>query len=226
MPTSDPPSNFDAIVERYRTAFDEHGMSTQSLLYRPGREELRYGALTADIAPDRRSTVLDFGCGLAHLRDHLAEHVGDVVYTGVDVVPEFIDAASSRLPDDTFQLITSVDDLDGRWDHVVASGTFNLRYEQDDDANFAYLTSMLTGLFERTDVTLSCDFLTSHVDFRHDGAHHQPIGQLTDFVATHLSRRFRIDHTYLPYEYALTVYADDERVPDDAALYQHPVRQR
>lgn len=201
-------------------------MSAHSLLYRPGRQELRYAALTSSIDAEVPCTLLDFGCGLAHLRDHLYERGGNVTYTGVDVVPEFVVAAADRHPDDQFHLISSVDDLDGRWDHVVASGTFNLRYEPDDRANFAYLASVLTGLFERTEVALSCDFLSTHVDFRHDGAHHQPLGELTDFVTAELSRRFRIDQTYLPYEFALTVFSDDVRSDEDAGLYLRSGNQR
>ena len=225
MSATDPPSQLGSIVATYRAAYAEHGDSPRSLLYRDGRRELRYDALTSGLPVDRRCSVLDFGCGLAHLRDYLASHPAPVDYTGADVVPEFVAAAAERHPADEFRLITTVDDLDGRWDHVIVSGTFNLRYEADERANFDYLATVLTALFARATVSMSCDFMTEHVDFRHAEAHHQSIGELTAFVTTRLTRRFRIDQSYLPYEFALTAYVDDERA-DAAALYRRPVPSR
>lgn len=70
-------------------------------------------------------SVLDFGCGIGDILNFFKRKgikIGD--YKGVDINPEFISIAKETYPDSDFQLIKKVDEIQGKYDVVCASGVF------------------------------------------------------------------------------------------------------
>ena len=70
-------------------------------------------------------SVLDFGCGIGDILDFFKKkgiNIGN--YKGVDINPEFISLAKETYPNDEFQLIKNVEEIDGKYDVVCASGVF------------------------------------------------------------------------------------------------------
>lgn len=172
-----------------------------------GRQDLRYAALTAAIrAPG--FALLDYGCGLAHLRAFLDRRFKEFHYTGADLVPEFIADSAKAHPDGKFQLIKGHADITGSFDYVVLSGVFNILYAPDSARHLELALETLEHLFQRTRIALACDFLSDQVDFQQPGAFHMSQALLMENVRKRLSRRYVLDHSYLPYEYALTVFKD------------------
>jgi SAM-dependent methyltransferase len=195
------------VVRLYEDAFREHGDSPRAVLWPRGRQELRFEALTKHIRLDGGFSVLDYGCGLAHLKPFLDRRYRNVNYTGADAVPAFVDACSKKCAA-SFVCAESPSDVPGRFDYVVSSGVFNILYEPDESAHRDRVFRMLGQLFEKAEICLAVDFMTDAVDFRQSQAYHQSPSDLLRFASENLSRRLVIDQSYLPYEYALTVWKD------------------
>lgn len=197
----------NSVAEKYRQAFRRHGRSSAAVLCPKGRHELRFAALTApfDLVGKR---VLDFGCGLGHLCTYLTENNISCDYLGVDIVEEFIESNVRNFPDRRFAHISGISDIEQSFDLVMASGVFNLRYLANKTANFNYVQERVRELFGLAEEGLSIDFMTSHVDFVQPDAFHFDPSDCATFVAKALSRRFVINHQYLPFEFCVSVFRD------------------
>lgn len=206
------------VVRLYEDAFREHGDCSRAVLWPKGRQEVRFEALTRHIRHDGGFSVLDYGCGLAHLKPFLDSRYRDVSYTGVDAVQPFVDACSKKYGG-TFVHAESPSDVTGRFDYVVSSGVFNILYEADEVAHRDHVCRMLVQLFEKADTYLAVDFMTDAVDYRQPQAYHQNPADLLRFASAHLSRRLMIDQSYLPYEFALIAWKD-ARVRRPDAVYE------
>ena len=94
--------------------------------------EQRYALMLGVIRElDERVTLLDFGCGLAHLLDHLDREpkYRHVQYTGLDLSPKYMQAAKARRPDGSFILLDVLESDESlpSFDYVIMNGVFNFR---------------------------------------------------------------------------------------------------
>lgn len=203
-------SSFDAIKAMYAREFRAHGDSPASLLTPKGRQALRFRA--ADEFAARPGTrVLDYGCGLGYLYQHLLERGFRPDYTGVDLLPEFVEACRKKFPGPgaRFEVIApSAPPPGDAYDVVFLSGVFNIKLNGDADASRAYTFARLRELFALTRGVLVCDFLSGFVDFQQPDSMHFSAGEIAAFCAQELSRRFVIRHDLLPYEFTLIVHRD------------------
>ena len=216
MSPDDPPLHvFDDVRAQYRAQFDQHGDSPAGVFWPKGRQELRWNALLAAVT-EREFDLLDYGCGLGHLRAWLAEHHPGARYTGADILDAYVEHARNVAPDAAISLVRSPADLDGSFDYTVLSGVFNIRYCDSEAQHEAIVFDTLEQLFARTRRALAVNFQTPFVDFTQPGSHHQDVARLLSFTTERLSRRFAVDHATMPYEYTLTVWKDDRiRRPDN-----------
>lgn len=206
------PQAFERVVEEFRRAFHEHGDSPAAIFDPKGRQKVRYRALTGHLRGERFS-VLDFGCGLAHLYPYLAARFPNCRYTGVDLVPEFIEHGRRAYPNAGFHLIKSVDDLRDTYDHIVLSTVFNFRYVESLEENRAIVRDTLRRLFAKARVSLAVDFMTDYVDFQQQGAYHENADEIRRFAERELTRRLILDQSYAPYEFSLILFKDATIVP-------------
>lgn len=207
---------FDRIRAMYESSFRLHGDSPGALMTPKGRNDLRFRAISPFVG--RPSTrVLDYGCGLGYLWDFLQRSGSDVDYTGMDMLPEFVEACRAKHAGRArFEQLDVHAPIQGSYDVVFASGVFNLRSHDDEAASRAYAMDRLEQLFHATQDVLVCDFLSSYVDFQQADAQHFSPGAIADFCASRLSRRFILRHDLLPYEFTLVAWRDSAiRRPDN-----------
>jgi trans-aconitate methyltransferase len=194
------------MVQLYENAFRVHGDSPKAVLWPKGRQEERFSALTKHIHLKGGFSILDYGCGLAHLKPFLDNRYNSVEYAGVDSVPAFVNAASAKYSGVEIFQLSSPEQLQRNYDFVVASGVFNICYLPDMEANQAMVFKMLQQLFSRANIYLSVNFMTNAVDYQQEGAYHQNASTLYEFVCENLSRRLVLDQSYMPYEYTVTMW--------------------
>ena len=91
-------------------------------------------------------SLLDLGCGLAHMLDYIRSHQewDRIRYTGLDLSRRYIEAARERHPDAD---LIEVDILDRDaalpdYDYVVMNGVFNYRGELSRERMLAYWKRM------------------------------------------------------------------------------------
>jgi SAM-dependent methyltransferase len=192
-------------VRLYQEAFARHGDSPAAVLWPRGRQRLRFDALTRHFQ-DSDFSVLDYGCGLAHLKDHLDERCSAYRYVGADVVPEFVQAVKGKHPEAVVHLVSSHADVIERVDHVVISGAFNIVDGDSAEAYLVYVQNALEHLFSLCRISLSVNFMTDKVDFVQSGAHHVNVEAMYKFVRDRLSPRLLLDQSYMPYEFSLVAF--------------------
>lgn len=198
----------DEIIKQYKESFAKHGNSPNAVFWPKGRQDERFTALTRFISKDK-FCILDFGCGLAHLRIYLEKNYPNKFeYTGADIVDDFIRENRKNFSNDKFILINTASDINEHYDHIVSSGAFNMLYVNDVQEHKKRVFGILTELFSKTNVSLSVNFMTDAVDFIQTGAYHQNIKELYDFVFADLTKRIVIDQSYMPYEFTITLFKD------------------
>ncbi len=110
---------FDSLVAR-------HGSTLGALDYGgPESQRARFEVLAAAFDVTGAS-VLDVGCGLAHLADFLEERYEGVRYQGIDVSPAMVEQARRRRPDLRLECGNIHDSVPGEFDVVYANGIFYL----------------------------------------------------------------------------------------------------
>ena len=196
-------------VRRYENRLNEFGYSPETLGWgRHGRQRIRFAVLAELALQMPASSVLDVGCGFADLHDFLTERGWRGNYTGIDIVPRLLAEARRRHPhlDLKEADITNPANSLPVCDFVIASGIFNATLATGD--NEAHIQTALQSMFRLARVAVAVDFLSSHVDFqKSESWHTDPAQALT--LAKKISRRFRLRHDYMPYEFALFLFADD-----------------
>jgi len=198
----------DHIKEMYEDSFSKHGDSPAGVLWPKGRQDIRFRALTKCIDKKSEFTVLDYGCGLAHMKEYLNNYFLNVSYTGADMLKKFLDISKSKYPESNFYHVQMPDELDQSYDYVLSSGTFNILYTSDQKKNRDFIFKILEQLYRKTNIYLSVNFMTDNVDFKEEKTYHQNVTEIYDFFVENLSRRLILDQSYMPYEFTLTAWKD------------------
>lgn len=166
-------ANIHELRRQYQTMFEEHGRATglasvRSLGYTDSESYLhRVNAFQAwdmnkpfrvEHATQRYTSCLDVGCGFGDWSDEVV----DLTYTGIDLVPEFIDVAKARhdarscrfIEGDFLSHITATYGL-GTYDLVVAMGTTFMMAPTD-------VYRLITKMWDHTNLCLVFDLPAKH----------------------------------------------------------------
>ncbi len=207
------PVDRNEYVARYERRLQEHGYSPQALGWgEQGRQDVRFAVLAQHALRRPGSSVLDVGCGFADLYGFLRARGWQGRYTGIDLVPGLLDVARMRHPDIELQEL-DLHDAPARLaphDFVLASGIFNAVLKGE--SNHDHIRASLSTMLELATVAACADFLSTYVDFEHDGAWHTDPGWAITTGRT-LTRRLTLVGDYMPYEFALFLYRDDSISP-------------
>ncbi len=190
----------------YVEQFRQSGYSPASLGCPKGRQDIRFEALTSNI---KSGTLLDYGCGFGDLSKFLEKNKISIDYTGCDVVPEFIETAKNENQGSFFLMDTISDKIDNTYDYIICSGVFNFMYSKEIKEHEKVVFERIKTLFNSCDKILSIDFQSPYVDFIQQDSFHQDICSLTSFISKNITRKFLVDHSYLPYEFCIHIYKND-----------------
>jgi SAM-dependent methyltransferase len=207
----------EVTPQRYLTTANEanlgrHGDSHLSVGYAsPAEATERYAImLGATREKEEAVSLLDLGCGLAHMLDYIRSDPqwDRIRYTGADLSSRFIEAARERHPDAD---LIELDILDRNaalpdYDYVVISGLFNYRGELSRGRMLAYWKRMTSTAFRHCRRGIVFNVMSKLVDWERDDLFHLPFNTMSRFVAEELSRHFVIRHDYDAYEYTVYVY--------------------
>lgn len=197
------------IRNRYNERLREFGPGIKALA--SGTEErrsIRFDVLT-EIGIRDGCSVLDVGCGLADFYTHLLKKGVDVRYTGIDIVPELIEAGQGKYPGLDLQVrdLQEMPFPEASFDYVVCSQVFNLRLP--DNRNEVLVRDMMRRMFITASAGVAVDFLTSYVDFKQEQLHYyQPETQFS--CAKQITRRVMLRHDYPLFEFCLYLYPNFE----------------
>ena len=169
-----------------------------------------YAVMAGLMRPTPESvTLVDLGCGLAHLLDYINAHgPHNVRYIGMDLSEKYLAIARRKHPGHTF-LQADVRQNPGslpRADYIVMNGLFNYRGPFSFTEMRAYFLDMIAIAFARCERGIAFNVMSKLVDWERDDLFHLPFDDLAHVVSEHLSRHFVVHHDYGMYEYTTYVY--------------------
>ena len=177
----------------------------------PAEAEQRYALMLGVIREtDEPIELLDFGCGVGHLLDHLdaSPTHRHVRYTGLDLSARYLAAARSRHPQATFVQMDVLDSDEhlAMFDYVVMNGVFNFRGAVAEPAMRDYWQRLTSVVFRHCRRGVAFNVMSQLVDWQRDELFHLPFDAMADFVGRSLSPHFVVRHDYGAREYTTFVY--------------------
>lgn len=205
-------ANYRSIIEHYEACLREHGDNHRGVDW-PSESDAkkRYDVMLDVISEsdDRPVSLLDFGCGTAHLYEHmLAKSVRGVVYTGLDISSKFVEHAKQKYPENNY-FITNLLESDADlpvFDYVVMNGVFTEKCDLSYEQMLDYFQKMLRLIFPHARKGIAFNVMSKQVDWQRDDLFHLPMDTLGNFLAEELTRNFVIRSDYGLYDYTVYVY--------------------
>ena len=203
--------NYNKIVDHYESCLETHGDNHLGVDW-PKSEDVdtRYKIMVDIIKlnEDSQVTLLDFGCGTAHLLEFINKNkIIGIEYSGLDISQKFIDVAKTKFPDNLFYCIDFFDSNDKvkNFDYIVMNGVFTEKREFSFDEMWDYFTKLITMVFEKCNKGFAFNVMSKNVDWERDDLFHVSLDLISRFLCKNLSRDFIIRNDYGLYEYTIYV---------------------
>jgi SAM-dependent methyltransferase len=173
--------------------------------------DVRYKVMLELMEGREPSTLLDFGCGAAHLYEYMvAQGIDWVRYSGLDLSPKYLNLCRTKHPHLTFYG-DDVLDPSARvpmHDYVVMNGVFNYKGDFSFDEMWSYCQRLLIKVSSLAAKGFAFNVVSKHVDWERDDLFHLPFDLLAEFLYKNVSRQFTFRHDYGLFEYTTYVCLD------------------
>lgn len=160
-------------------------------------------------------TVHEVGCGLAHFHDYLVKAECNAIYSGSDIVPEFLDCCREKYPELVFYTQNISNDYDKindgmKWkDYYCLSGTFNSKGDILTKNWEAFINKSIKNMFRMANKGICFNFLTKYAEFFDEKLYYADPKEIMDWSIKNLSRFVAISQDTPLYEFIVYVYKDD-----------------
>jgi len=191
--------------EGYQKKFAKYGLDPRSVQWKSlGASHQRFRQFWSEIDFNNKS-VLDIGCGFGELARFLLKRYENVDYTGVDIVPEFVQVAKKKYPSSTF-LVRDVlnDPLEDKFEVVVASGVINSNVEN----NLEYRKESIKTMFGMASRVFAFNMLGGHPQPetpKDSNVWYADSVEILEYCLT-LTRRVILRHHYNPKDFTIFMY--------------------
>lgn len=194
------------IKSHYKLLLAQHGDSPQATQYSDAEtQELRFKYLL-EIGDISNKTILDFGCGTAHLATFLRSKGVDFDYIGVDIVPEFIEISKKKFPEFRFGFYENFSDV--AVDYIFISGVFNNLVED----NRRFYQETIAKLFKTVNIGMAFNMMSSYVDYFDEGLFYEKPETVFSFIKREvtplvtLRNDYRIKDSIPPFDFTMYLY--------------------
>lgn len=207
-------NGYTKIVEHYEECLKKYGDTHLGVDW-PKLEDVdkRYQVMVDIIRVnsdfDNKVSLLDFGCGTAHLFDFLdRKNYNNIDYKGLDISQKFIDRAKLKYPNKIFYCIDILDSNKNipNFDYIVMNGIFTEKRELSFDEMWDYFTKLISVIYNKTKKGFAFNVMSKTVDWERDDLFHLSLDKLSDFLSKNLTRNFIIRNDYGLYEYTVYVF--------------------
>ena len=202
------------ITDLYTENLSEHGDRSKAVGWStPESQELRFEKLTEVISEkDKPLTINDYGCGYGAHLDYLLSHGFNVkTYNGYDLSEEMLSKAGKRLEDFKGELnLLQASEITTSADYTFVSGTFNVRFESNDQEWMEFIKQKLTMIDASSAKGFSFNLLSKYVDWEESHLFYGDPCFWFDFVRSNLARRISLLHDYPLYEWTIVARAKIE----------------
>ena len=204
---------FNNIVEHYEACMTRHGGGARAVDWKSEADaSIRYDIMLDLVRPSGHPiTLLDFGCGLGHFKDHLIKRdANQIAYVGLDVSPQFAAAARLRHPEATIHCCDILTDRSSlpQFDYVVMNGIFTRRHDLSQEAMTSYMHDLVWCAFDLARIGLAFNVMSEVVDWEVELLFHAKMSDVAQFVGNRLSKHFILRNDYNLHETTCYVYRE------------------
>ncbi|MCX5495678.1 class I SAM-dependent methyltransferase [Kaistia dalseonensis] len=204
----------EGVLQTYQSLYSQHGDDPASLGVRATSQPVRFQAVTAALGSQWPDTIVDLGCGFGDLLSHLRGVGWKGHYTGVDFMTEFVDIARQRFEEDPAAdfLVgdaTLIELPPKSFDVCISLGLCN---HQRGAGTISFIEALIGHAASLVRQSIFVDFLSATSNRRRDDLYFMDAGKAIQIGLQH-SNRVKLDHTYMPFEFLLTIRLDDQIQP-------------
>ncbi len=203
---------YTQLIAHYEACLAQHGDTHRGVDWPNSQDTAtRYQVMLDVIRPAAQQlSVLDFGCGAAHLYEYIQQqNLTNIDYAGLDLSPQFVALARAKFPSLPFYptdiLTENADDLPS-FDYIILNGVLTEKRDMSFEEMWAYAAQLLHAVFARARIGIAFNVMSKQVDWEREDLFHVPLDLLANFLTRELSRHFVIRNDYGLYEYTTYVY--------------------
>ena len=160
----------------------------------------------------RPVSILDLGCGVGLLIDHLRMRgaLDAYQYWGVDISAKMVAAARERHPLHRFEVrdILLQPLPPKRVDYVIMNGVLTEKVTLSQEKMEDYARTLIKGAYDACLRGIAFNVMSYHVDWYREDLFHWPLDRAVAFLAAECSRHIIIRMDYGLYEYTAYVYRE------------------
>jgi SAM-dependent methyltransferase len=205
--------NYLSIVSHYEDCLDRYGDSHLGVDWPDASDVVkRYDVMLEVIRSESRPlkvSLLDFGCGAAHLNEYIVEQKFDhIEYAGLDLSEKFVRLSQTKFPTNKFFCLDLLDQDASLpdFDYILMNGVFTEKRELSFDEMLSYFTQLVPRVFAHARIGISFNVMSKQVDWEREDLFHLPFDTLAQFLTKELTRNFVFRNDYGLYEYTTYVY--------------------
>ena len=192
----------------YKQKFKEFGVSPLSLQWKSkGAAHQRFRQFWAEIDFDNKS-VLDVGCGFGELGKFLTKRYKNVIYKGVDIMPEFIENGKKIYPSLKLEVVDYFNHPKGEmYDTIICSGALNSNFKTEKENRF-FRENAIKTMFDHTTNVLAFNMLGSHPALKNNkenNIYYSDSLEILKYCMT-LTRRVILRQNYHPTDFTIFMY--------------------
>ncbi len=168
-------------------------------------------------------SIHEIGCGLAHLKEFLDKWGYNCIYSGSDIILEFIEHNKKKYPQCHFSIqniavdYEQIDDAIKDKDYYCLSGTFHTKEDNSIQDWKSFVFKSIDNMFKMAKKGISFNFLTIYSEFYDKKLYYADPKEIMDYCLKNLSRFISIEHDVPLYEFFVYVYKGEyikEKFPD------------
>ena len=199
------------IISHYESCLDRHGDTHRGVDWPRQEDALKRYRVMLDLVlgSEERVSILDFGCGAAHLYEYiLARGITRFDYSGLDISEKFVRLCREKHPNTPFFCadILAEKAVVPKADYIVMNGVFTEKRSMTHLEMSGYFQAVLKKIFWLARKGVAFNVMSKQVEWERDDLFHLPIDEMAFFVSQHLSRNFVVRNDYGLYEYTVYLY--------------------
>lgn len=147
----------------YKQKFKKFGVDPRSLQWKSkGAAHQRFRQFWAEIDFDDKK-VLDVGCGFGEMGNFLTKRYKNVIYKGVDIMPEFIENGKKIYPSLNLETADYFSrPLPESYETIICSGALNSNFGTEEE-NLKFRKNAIKTMFDHTTNVLAFNMLGGHL---------------------------------------------------------------
>ena len=204
------PSQKRKTIKFYSELLKKYGYDPRSLGWgsRKGKQTLRFKIL-CQIGNISNCSILDIGCGFGDFYSYLQFKKIKTNYFGIDINQELIKLGKLIHPDAKLQVRDfEAEQFEKKFDWVFFSGISSI------GCSYPYIKKIMTEMFRICKKGLAMNFVGGVIDYRTNSLFYSDPEKIYSITRS-ISNRVVIRHDYMPYEFTVYVYKNNEKTSNN-----------